>query len=486
MILKMRLKKVLIGILMSAIVLIGPAGSFAAAGTDADTVSSATQKASTMSAQSTGTPPTGAPSSGTPPTGTPPSGTPPTGAPGMTGKTTKSTGTASYTLSGKTAVLSGKKITAQKVDQSGIKVSKKGSLTLSGITVTKTGATSSDENSNFYGLNAGILAESGSKITLKNSTITTHANGSNGVFASGADSKIYVSNVTIKTTKDSSRGLDATLKGTIVANNVNIDTKGAHCAGLATDRGNGTVSLTGGTLTTAGEGSPGIYSTGDISATNATITASGSEAAVIEGKNTITLLNTDITGMKKQGVMLYQSFSGDAEVGTSKFNMTGGSLTAAEGPLFYATNTDAVVELNKVKLANKSGILISASAGKWGTTGSNGATLKFTAKNQTLAGQITCDKISEIKMVLSDNTTFTGQIDQANTAGMIAINLDQTSVWNVTGTSYVTTIADEDNTLANIIDNGNTIYYDASNEANSWLEGKSITLSGGGQLVPVS
>ena len=33
--------------------------------------------------------------------------------------------------------------------------------------------------------------------------------------------------------------------------------------------------------------------------------------------------------------------------------------------------------------------------------------------------------------------------------------------------------------------NGNIIYYDASNSANSWLAGKTITLSGGGELKPL-
>ena len=44
----------------------------------------------------------------------------------------------------------------------------------------------------------------------------------------------------------------------------------------------------------------------------------------------MTLKNSSLTG-KKNGVMLYQSFSGDAQVGTSQFTMTGGSLTATGG-----------------------------------------------------------------------------------------------------------------------------------------------------------
>ena len=51
--------------------------------------------------------------------------------------------------------------------------------------------------------------------------------------------------------------------------------------------------------------------------------------------------------------------------------------------------------------------------------------------------------------------------------------------------SYLTTLTDEDTDLSNIKDNGNTIYYDSSNSTNSWLNGKTITLSDGGTLKPI-
>lgn len=64
--------------------------------------------------------------------------------------------------------------------------------------------------------------------------------------------------------------------------------------------------------------------------------------------------------------------------------------------------------------------------------------------------------------------------------------LDATSKWNVTGNSYVTSFADADSTLKNIVDNGFTIYYDASSDTNSRLGGRTIYLAGGGKLTPKS
>jgi len=50
------------------------------------------------------------------------------------------------------------------------------------------------------------------------------------------------------------------------------------------------------------------------------------------------------------GVMIYQSMSGDAQGTKGTFTMTGGSLayTATDGPLFYVTNSTAVILLKEL------------------------------------------------------------------------------------------------------------------------------------------
>ena len=49
-------------------------------------------------------------------------------------------------------------------------------------------------------------------------------------------------------------------------------------------------------------------------------------------------------------VILYQSMSGDAEVGNSTFQMDGGSLTSQNGGVFYTTNTESTITLNDVDI----------------------------------------------------------------------------------------------------------------------------------------
>ncbi|HEX3039222.1 MAG TPA: right-handed parallel beta-helix repeat-containing protein [Caproiciproducens sp.] len=390
------------------------------------------------------------------------------------------TGTGAYT---KTGTASNQTITASNSNESGVKITSGGILTLTDSTITTSGKTTSEEKSNFYGLNAAVQAQDKSSVTLKNTTITTTGDGANAIFAYGSGTSIKVDNVTINTSGDSSRGLDATYGGTVTANNVKISTKGIHCAALATDRGEGTVTVTDSTAVTAGKDSPAIYSTGTISASNSTLTATGAQALVVEGKNSITLTDCTATGYKENGVMMYQSFSGDAATGTSKLNITGGSLTAKAGSLFFITNTDAEITLNHTALTGTGSLLSAAATSRWGTAGSNGGTVKLTANSQTLSGTVTADKISSVTLVLNQSA-LTSTLNKENTAKVMSLTLDKSSTWNVTGTSYLTALTDADTTLSNIKDNGNTIYYDSANSANSCLNGKTIKLAGGGQLTP--
>lgn len=395
----------------------------------------------------------------------------------------------SYTVDGGAAITEvGKTYTSDTDDVSAIYVTNGGNVTLNNPTITTSGNTSSEENSSFYGLNAGILATKGSTLTIEGGTITTSGTGANGAISTDAGSVIALSNVTIKATNDAAHGVMATNGGAITLHNVNMETSGRSSAPIATDRGSGTITVTGGTVTSSGPGSPGIYATGIITVTDLISTATGSEAVVIEGKNTVTLTNSTLKGEKLCGVMIYQSFSGDAEVGVTTYTMNGGTLSAADGPLFYVTNTNAVVKLIGVNATAASGTLIKVSDDRWGNEGSNGGKLTFTADRQPLTGDIEVNAISTLAATLQNGSTLTGAINTANTGKEVNLMLDATSAWNVTADSYLTCLTlsggMSDATITNITGNGHTVYYNRS--ACSALGGKTYALNGGGELKPVN
>lgn len=398
--------------------------------------------------------------------------------------------TGSYVVSNTTVTNSSITVVATASNSSAVLITNDGHLILSGASITKSGNTTSDDDSNFYGLNAAVVAQNSSSLTISNSNIESSSEGSNAIFSTGTGSVIHAYNITIKTTMNSSRGLDATQMGSIYAQNATITTYGDHCGALANDRGTGIVMLDDASINTYGSGSPVVYSTGNITASNVVGTAHGSSAVVVEGANNATLMDCNLSGAGNQvqpyGVMLYQSTSGDAENGIAIFNMTYGRLsyTASSGSLFYITNTNSRLYLTNVTLSYSTNTLIKASADSWGNSGSNGGDLTFAATNQILSGNIVCDDISSIAISLNNTSSLTGSINSNNTAKFISLTIDSSSIWNVTGSSYLSSIAADNTLFTNIYGNGYDVYYLTDN--NTWLGGKQYSLQNGGNLVALS
>ncbi|MDD6356133.1 MAG: hypothetical protein PUG26_07330 [Oscillospiraceae bacterium] len=367
--------------------------------------------------------------------------------------------------------------TSTKSDENAILVQDGGNATVSGATVTKSGDSTNTENSEFYGINAAVLTTKGSTATIKNSKITTSAKGANAVFSTGEDSKVYISDSTVISTGESSaRGLDATYGGYIEADNVTVSTQGNSCAALATDRGEGTVTAKSSELSTAGTGSPIIYSTGNISISDTKGSAANSQMVVVEGKNSAAVTDSALTCSGKGnrgtdnktdscGVMIYQSMSGDAGTGEGTFISKNSTLTISSdsdyyksAPMFFVTNTDASINLTNTKLSYGSDILLSAKGtSEWGNSGSNGGNVTLTAKNQTLKGNITADKISAVTIKMA-SSNYTGTINGDNSAEKISLTLDSNSKIKLTGDSYVTSLSDSDGSYSNIDLNGYTLY----------------------------
>src|SRR5574344_2171380 len=393
-----------------------------------------------------------------------------------------STATSSVSASGATSVSGETKTlsdtyTSTSSDVNAILVNNAGNATITDSKITKSGDTTNTENSEFYGINAAVLVQASSTATIKNTKITTQSKGSNAVFATGTDAKIYISDTTINTSSDSSRGLDATYGGYIEGNNLTISTKGTSCATLATDRGEGTVTVSDSTLKTEGKGSPIIYSTGNITLTDSKGTATNAQAAVIEGKNSATLNNSTITtyaignrnDVDNAGVMIYQSMSGDAGEGTGTFTATDSKIIIDSSsnvyktaPMFFVTNTSAPINLTNTELNYGSNILLSAKGtSEWGNTGSNGGNVTLNATNEKLNGNIVLDNLSTLALTLS-SSTYSGTINADNTASSISINLYKSSTIELTSDSYITTLSDSDTTYSNIKTNGYTLYVNGS------------------------
>lgn len=415
--------------------------------------------------------------------GQPPSG----GAPGQGGPDTQSfdfSGDYSGKLAadGKEVTSDGEKIESTTADENALLAENGGVLKVTGADITKSGDDSNGDSCNFYGVNSSVLATGeNSEVYLSDSKISSTGEGNNGVFATDSGTA-YLNNVEITTTEGSnSRGLDATYGGVIYGNDLTISTAKDHCAALATDRGGGYISVTNSSLETAGNGSPLIYSTGDIEVDNVTGTSSGSQIAGIEGKNRIVINNSTLESTNdntsgsdpiKNGVILYQSTSGDADTAsaeTCEFEAVDSTLktSISDGAMFYVTNNSADIVLQNteldfdsenVQLLNASG----NSSNNWGSAGKNGGTVELTAIKQTLKGNVYTDEISSAEVYLTNGSEWTGVSEGENN---LTVVVDSKSTWVLT----------EDTTIADLNYSDDAKIVDA--------DGKTVTVIADGKTV---
>lgn len=374
-------------------------------------------------------------------------------------------------------------------DENAILVSNGANVTLKNITLDRTSSDSTGgDSSSFYGVGAGLLATDGT-VSVDNATITTDSAGGAGIFSYG-NGNVTVSDSTITTTQDTSGGIHVAGGGTLTAKNLTVTTNGESSAAIRSDRGGGTMTVDGGSYTSNGTGSPAVYCTADISISNASLTANGSEAVCIEGLNSLKLTDCDLTGNIPENeqndcnwtVILYQSMSGDSEVGNSNFSMTGGSLTSENGGMFYTTNTESTFYLSGVDLnySDSNDFLLkctgNSNARGWGSSGANGADCEFTADSQTMAGKIIWDSISQLDVSLKNKSTWTGSFvqDESNAGnggdGYADLTVDSSSTWIVDGDSTLSsltckgTITDEDGNTVTVKGSDGTTYVEGTSD----------------------
>ena len=397
---------------------------------------------------------------------------------------------------------SGKTYKSTTANQNSVLISSSGTVKLANPTVTKSGDSDGGDNCNFYGINSAVMALGGGTVSISGGSVTATAKGANGVFsyggnggtngAAGDGTTVIISNTTIKTMGDNGGGIMTTGGGVMKASNLTITTTGNSSAPIRTDRGGGSVTVSGGSYTSSGVGSPAIYSTADIVVSDASLTSNHSEGVCIEGQNsvaltdcTLSVTNDSINGNAQfsDAIMIYQSQSGDAASGTSTFSMTGGTLNNYKGHLLHVTNTAAVISLNGVTINDSGdGVLLSVCDDGW-SGASNIATLN--ASNQNLTGDILVGSDSTLTLNISDSSTFTGNIlgsitnasgtKISSSLGTVNVSLDSTSKWYLTGDTY---ISDFDGTAANVITGGYTLYVN-----NSALDGTSETDSSATTLI---
>ena len=279
----------------------------------------------------------------------------------------------------------------------------------------------------------------------------------------------------ISTTDDDACGVIAKAGATIIANALNVQTKGARASAVSASASDSAVSIVNSQLSTSGSEAPLLSSAGTLEAENVQGTATKSPIVSVLETGSVLVANSTLESsyagnakdaLPTSAIALYGTSAIDAtseKRAPALFQATGSTLKSAidSGAFFYLTNTQANILLvgnildfdtSKAKLLMAAGSDVASDlsptsdTASFGTAGKNGATVTLTAIEQKLEGDIVVDSISSVDIFLLDGSSWTGSCDiTANAAGAdladnIAVNIDATSGWVVTEDSTVSSL----------------------------------------------
>lgn len=302
-------------------------------------------------------------------------------------------------------------------------------VTLNGGTYTAVG----DNNTGFF------TASKGAKLTASDLALTTNGIHSNAVDARG---ETELNNVSITTLGDQSYGLyvdsnEATNAGlplaTLTAKDMKINTTGSNSAAVVAARA-GIMDLDGAEITTQGANSNLLVAMNDstlsANAVKGNSTGNGASAVRSYANSQMTISNSELsaTGALANGIYT-QGFDADHQAVVTLDNSLVSSATS-EGILAAGANTQINVN-NGSTVQSGNGILLRAkSYTDKGVTAQSQVNLS--ASNSHMEGEIIVDTGSVVDVYLNSGSEW-----QGITASTNSVNIDDSSLWTLTGDSTI-------------------------------------------------
>lgn len=151
------------------------------------------------------------------------------------------------------------------------------------------------------------------------------------------------------------------------------------------------------------------------------------------------------------------------------------------------TNTEIITESGILAVANYSQITqdFDYYAGYADNPGLSPATVDINIAESTLVGDIVPYNGSTINWNLTQHSYWTGTAYSGFGVSYANVFLDDTSNWTVTSNTTVSKLISDDISFSNIHSQGYSLYYDSADSDNAPLDGKTISLSGGGKIAPL-
>ncbi len=337
------------------------------------------------------------------------------------------------------------------------------------------------------GVNAARLKADDESVTVNDEYYEVGDDMEVGLLALNSGGKITANRTSLTVSGKNSCGIAAENGAAITGEQINLSCSGENSIAAATLDGSSVIDLSNSTVETESSESPCVISAGNVSLTSVTLTAQKSSGLAVLPGGVVNLKNSSMTTHGDTAVELcntgnLQSGSQSSGLsGRAKFMANSSSLEAVSNEtLIQVTGIESFVKMMNTSITSAASVLADVQADEQ----KNGAKLLLYGVNQEYSGDITCDEDSKVKLVLTEESSYTGCFDADDSAKYSKVYISKNSKWDVTGDSHVGTLRNGDKKCRNIQSDGYTVYYDKNREANDWLEGKTISLPGGGKLQP--
>lgn len=315
------------------------------------------------------------------------------------------------------------------------------------------GDSSNISYSNYYGLNALVLAKSGTNTKLNDCKFVVESKGTVALFVAGDKSYVEINDSTIENkSSNNSMGMVTTMNGSIKASNVTIKTKGRNSAAIATNDDSGSIDISNSMLETNAFNSPLFYVEGNINVDNTTGVSNASRMIILENNGSINLSNSTLMASGQGnldnsdvgGIII----SGDGESSlvavNSSFNIHNKFLYYDIAPLFVISDTKTNIDLTNTVLSFGSSKLMVITSSE----------VSLSLSDEDVEGKIILDDDSSLNLSLV-NSKYKGNISNS---GNVSLKMDSSSSFSLTSDVYLDEFSNEDEDNSNIDSNGYDLY----------------------------
>ncbi|RDW63975.1 hypothetical protein BP5796_10477 [Coleophoma crateriformis] len=367
-------------------------------------------------------------------------------------------------------------------------------LNLSYVNVLKEGYSDDLIEASFWGFNAAINANA-STAYFDHVNVTVH-NGAANIYAYGTGTVVYLENAWLYSSGPVSHGVYASGNGTVYASHVSHYSGGKRSSSFSGDSPAGYVHISDSIAHSAGVGSATYYALGEIYADNVVSISENGPVVFMDGQQKAYLSNCDATAGLLGGVALFSSAvraSGALlSVASTKITTLGDEM-----PGLWFGNLIIDVTLHDTEIVTASGVLIVSNFSQITQDFDHyadyseqpnlaPAIVNVTVSESDLVGDLVAYNESSITLALTSYSNWTGAAYSGYGNAYFDISLDSTSYWILTNTTTVQNLTNEDVTLSNIYSSGFDLYYNSSAVLNSYLNGQTLSLPGGGSAIPSS